>query len=472
MVDDTAKAEADFAATEAQVASNVAGPTAEKESESARLTSLQAKVEDLTRQLAAATAERDESQAKLSGIESVIDDERAKFNDTYSGIDAEKARISQVDAQADADRAAVEARQAALETAWASAEDSRAKIVEAIQGIADQEDEHLDAVDLVQHALALDKDMAAKEAAREAALSGPEAALVKLTVELDEFNLANASYTAEVALLDGAIGALNAAVDDLGQKIPAMEGEQKAAAAARNFKEAGRLKKELTEAQGTLEAKKAELETQKGAKATKVSENSAAAAQLVELESKVAGAEKKLGSTQFDGLVQSISEVVGRIDATKAADASADCALLEAKLELFTGQANALTAKYELGPVDRSAVAPAGIEKRARTEVSTPELPKPKPAMTEEEAIVCLQTFGAKKSAIEADLDAKQAAEEYDACDALAQQLEGKYHHPTEGLSAQTAAACDPGKSSELRLLCLSSQSWRGCMRLLRASSR
>ena len=274
VADDTAKAKADYAATEAQVASNVAGPTAEKEAESARLTAFQAKVEDLTRQLAAATAERDESQTKLSGIEGVIDEERAKFNDKYSAIDAEKARVSQVDAQADADRAAVEARQAALETAWASAEDSRTKIVEAIQGIADQEDEHHDAVDLVQHALALDKDMAAKEASREAAMTGPEAELVKLTVELDEFNAANASYTAEVALLDGAIGALNAAVDDLGQKIPAMEGDQKAAAAARNFKEAGRLKKELTEAQGTLGEKKAELETQKAAKAAKVSDNS------------------------------------------------------------------------------------------------------------------------------------------------------------------------------------------------------
>ena len=46
---------------------------------------------------------------------------------------------------------------------------------------------------------------------------------------------------------------------------------------------------------------------------------------------------------------------------------------------------------------------------------------------------MCLQTFGAKKSAIEADLDAKQVAEDYDACDALAQQLEGAYRHRPPG---------------------------------------
>ena len=86
------------------------------------------------------------------------------------------------------------------------------------------------------------------------------------------------------------------------------------------------------------------------------------------LEAKVAGAEKNVGSTQFDGLVKSISEVVGRIDATKTTDPSADCALLEAKLELFKGQANALTATYELGSVDRTAVAPAGIEQSVPTQ--------------------------------------------------------------------------------------------------------
>ena len=425
VVDDTAKAQADFDAVEQQVASSVAGPTAEKKSEDERLASLNAKVEDLTRQLAAATAERDESQAKLNGIVAVIDQERANYNDKYAAIDAEKARIAQVDKQADEDRAVVESRQAALEQAWAQAEESRTKIVEAIQNIASQEDDHLDAVDLIEHTVKLDKEMAAKQAGREAALSAPEAELLKLKADLEEFNLANASYTAEMAGLEGQIGALQAALDTIGQKIPSLEGEQKAAAAARNFKEAGRLKKLITEAQGDQETKKAELETQKAAKAAKEAENSEAAAQLVALEGAVAAQEKKIGSTQFDGLVQSISEAQGRLTAVKTADPDAsDCGLLEAKLELFTGQAQALTTKYSLGPVERPAVAPASIETRERIVASTPELPKPKPAMTEDEALECLRTFSAKVAAIEAELEAKQAAEDYDACDALAQQQE------------------------------------------------
>ena len=263
------------------------------------------------------------------------------------------------------------------------------------------------------------------QAGREAALSAPEAELLKLKADLEEFNLANASYTAEMAGLEGQIGALQAALDTIGQKIPSLEGEQKAAAAARNFKEAGRLKKLITEAQGDQETKKAELETQKAAKAAKEAENSEAAAQLVALEGAVAAQEKKIGSTQFDGLVQSISEAQGRLTAVKTADPDAsDCGLLEAKLELFTGQAQALTTKYSLGPVERPAVAPASIETRERIVASTPELPKPKPAMTEDEALECLRTFSAKVAAIEAELEAKQAAEDYDACDALAQQQE------------------------------------------------
>ena len=51
MVDGNKKAAEDFAATEAQVASNTAGPTAEKQAEDARLVTLNAKVDDLTRQL-------------------------------------------------------------------------------------------------------------------------------------------------------------------------------------------------------------------------------------------------------------------------------------------------------------------------------------------------------------------------------------------------------------------------------------
>ncbi len=424
VVDDTAKVQADYDAVEQQVATSVAGPTAEKEAEDARLAQLNAKVEDLARQLAAATAERDESQAKLAGIVTVIDEERAKYTDKYAAIDAEKARIAQVDQQADSDRAAVEARQAALEKAWAQAEESRGKIVEAITGIAAQEDEHLHAIDEIQHAISLDKEMAKNEAEREAALSAPEAELAKLKADLDEFNLENASYTAEMAGIDGVIGGLEATIDALGQKIPALEGEQKAAAAARNFKEAGRLKKELTEAQGTREAKQAELTTQKSAKAAKEAENSEAAAKLVSLEASVTAQEKTIGSTQFKGLVQSIAEVQGRLAAVQLADPAADSALLKAKLELFTGQAEALTQKYSLGPVERPVVPPATISTRERTPVSTPELPKPKPAMTEDEALECLRSFDAKMSSIEAELIAKTAAEDYDACDVLSQQQE------------------------------------------------
>ena len=301
VVDGNKKAAEDFAATEAQVASNTAGPTAEKQAEDARLVTLNAKVDDLTRQLQEATAERDASQAKVAEIASVIDKERENFKPKYAEIEQEKQRLAAVDKQADSDRAVVEGRQKALEEQWAAAEESRAKLVAAIQGIADQEDEHLDAIDLIKHNLRVDKDMAKKQADRERTLDAPEAELVRLKKELEEFNTANASYTAEMAGLDGQIGSLQAAVDTLGQKIPTLEGEKKAAAAARNFKEAGRLSKEIAAAGAEKEEKEKELGAQKAAKAQKEADNSEAAAKLVQLEGAVGNQEKTVGSTQFDG---------------------------------------------------------------------------------------------------------------------------------------------------------------------------
>ena len=102
-------------------------------------------------------------------------------------------------------------------------------------------------------------------------------------------------------LADGQIGSLQAAVDTLGQKIPTLEGEKKAAAAARNFKEAGRLSKEIAAASSEKEEKEKELGAQKAAKAQKEADNSEAAAKLVQLEGAVGNQEKTVGSTQFDG---------------------------------------------------------------------------------------------------------------------------------------------------------------------------
>ena len=64
------------------------------------------------------------------------------------------------------------------------------------------------------------------------------------------------------------------------------------------------------------------------------------------------------------GLLQSISEVQGQLDVAQAK--GDECGLLQAKLELFTTQANALTSKYDLGPISRPPVTPDQVASRER----------------------------------------------------------------------------------------------------------
>ena len=62
--------------------------------------------------------------------------------------------------------------------------------------------------------------------------------------------------------------------------------------------------------------------------------------------------------------------------------------------------------------------------------------------MTEEEAVEVARAYGAKKTALEAELEAKQAAEDYDACDAIQGQLDelSAQHDIAVGIVGMTAA--------------------------------
>jgi hypothetical protein len=56
--------------------------------------------------------------------------------------------------------------------------------------------------------------------------------------------------------------------------------------------------------------------------------------------------------------------------------------------------------------------------------INCPELPKPKPKMTEDEAIACIQEFAAQTATLLAQLEEREAAEDYDACEVLGAELE------------------------------------------------
>jgi hypothetical protein len=93
------------------------------------------------------------------------------------------------------------------------------------------------------------------------------------TESLEEYNQRlDRACLAEIAAIDANLTALTATIEELGPKIPAMERERKSQAADRNFKEVGRLRRELAEAKATLAASKAELEEQTATKAKKEAE--------------------------------------------------------------------------------------------------------------------------------------------------------------------------------------------------------
>lgn len=96
------------------------------------------------------------------------------------------------------------------------------------------------------------------------------------TESLEEYNRRIVqNIVTEIAEIDSAINSLATAVADLEQKIPALERDRKLQKAARNFREVGQIREEITEATATLADKRAELETQKTAKATKEAERAA-----------------------------------------------------------------------------------------------------------------------------------------------------------------------------------------------------
>ena len=101
----------------------------------------------------------------------------------------------------------------------------------------------------------IEQEAEAKAAERSAALEEPKALLLKYEAELNDFKAGNMAYTTEMAMIESQIAQLQVAVDQLYVRLPGLEGEKKAAAASRNFKEAGRLSKEITAAKEELAAK-------------------------------------------------------------------------------------------------------------------------------------------------------------------------------------------------------------------------
>eukprot|EP01047_Picozoa_sp_COSAG01_P014006 COSAG01_NODE_673_length_14340_cov_15.681483_5_plen_288_part_00 len=207
-------------------------------------------------------------------------------------------------------------------------------------------------------------------------------------------------------------------------------------------------------------------------------ENASANAKLQELGATVAAQEKEVGQTKFQGLQQTIAELRGRIASVQAA--SGDTALLDAKLQvraasksplpltirpapalcattsdddglgslllrgchvaarhdrrpspdpngivsapcpapqLATEEATALSELYTLGdPSTLPPVDPPSPPPRAKTELSCPSLPSPKPKMTEDEAIAALQSFASKSADLNSRIAECEAAEDYETC--------------------------------------------------------
>ena len=96
------------------------------------------------------------------------------------------------------------------------------------------------------------------------------------TESLEEYNRRIVqNIVNEIDELDSTINSLATAIADLELKIPALERDRKLQKAARNFREVGQIREEITGATATLAAKRTELETKKTAKATKEAEKAA-----------------------------------------------------------------------------------------------------------------------------------------------------------------------------------------------------
>lgn len=368
----------DVSDVERSVSRNTAEAQAAKVEEVALLATLNAQRDDLLAQLQAVTAKRDASAETLAGIEKSIDVERANFNPQYEAIADKKAAIESLKVETSNQESLFEAKSTALDTAWGQAVESHTSIHTNVETLLSKEDDHEDAIQSLRSAL--NDDVVALQA--DTQRKQVEQSLVDeqktVAASLDEFMVANSVYTSEMGTLQGQIASVQKAIDQMEQELPTLDGQKKAAAATRNFKEAGKISKDIAALTETLGQKQAELKTMQETKAKKEADNEEANLQLVALQAEVTAKETAAAAKTFEHLNLRRAELQGRIDVS--GEEGSDSSLLDSQLSLAAAEAEALAAKYGFDVVQTvNAVKPTRPPERARTAVKLPSLPKQVP---------------------------------------------------------------------------------------------
>lgn len=208
----------------------------------------EAEIDELKMRLAAATAERDSINVELEETDAKISTARAKFERQLQRLEQRDAMVKASAADCDAELGALDKEKAAIETAAVEAKSMAAQR----SRVADAASVELDVARRLAAAASVWQQEPSQEQADDKDGENPADDDASLEAELQALRVtvAEAEETAHEATgnrreLESKRTALLAERASIDERIPQLEASKKAAASARQYKEAGALAKEV-----------------------------------------------------------------------------------------------------------------------------------------------------------------------------------------------------------------------------------